>query len=768
MIWLFSQVFNGSLALIPSAPLAIVSLSLFVTLLMMPFQKLVDWIKAKNAQKKAAMKAVEDEITRCYDGEVRFLYLRTLYRQHGYNPLNNFVPLIIPLLQIPFFLAAYEFLSAQKIFLGLSFAGIHDLAMPDAMLMLGGAKFNLLPFLMLLVNLLNVEFTPADKPEDKRTLRLMGVAFFVILYMMPAALVLYWTINNLFQLAVTLLKSGTKEFSSQGPARPHKQDVGLACVAVLVYLVVQWINHPTRGSEAEFFYKVSFAAILILGLATLLLSDRSVRKTPRAIGWAHVFMLGALPVVHYAYGNLVFLDNRFLWQILIYLILPLCLVSIVAVKSVERWGKDKWVLALTAALVLSFGLTPLWLYYVKARIEDAFFYQLLLVLIVFFFLKVFIEKNPRLLTTIHTLLFIFTFGRFSVRYIKREISFLTVQKTIDLPEYLPKASRPNPPDVYFLIYDAYIDEEVSRHFGIDNRSQYQYLREQGFKIYDQKLSLERDSLSSVSATYMLGKKLRPKEQRMAMVGHNIADYWFKSMGYDIYYVADDYFFKDQKFGARSNVVVPSNSVNVLLEGILQGEFKFETITKGFDYERWKELKRSQIARSGKPKLLYAHSPYPKHTQNSGTCLPNEVELFKERLEKGNQEMREDIELILRQNPNSIIITAGDHGVYFTGDCTGMGAYSKDQISGEHILDRFGVHIAIRWPNQNPESYDNFVYLQGVLAAAISYVGQDRAPLLNEVKRDICLRGTCASAERPISDGPDKGKMLFEVLRPKVL
>lgn len=153
--------------------------------------------------------------------------------------------------------------------------------------------------------------------------------------------------------------------------------------------------------------------------------------------------------------------------------------------------------------------------------------------------------------------------------------------------------------------------------------------------------------------------------------------------------------------------------------------------------------------------------YPAHSQNSGSCLKDEVDLYKEKLIQANAEMRKDIQNILATNPNSIIITAGDHGAYLLGDCATMSNYDSSQIKGEHIVDRFGVHLAIRWPDQNGKSYEDIEYLQGVFHAVMAYMSQDKSILSHQPHGKVCVRGVCASNDKPIDEGPDAGKMLFK-------
>lgn len=770
-IWYIEFIFQLAFKLVASPGLSLIVLSLIVTLSLQPVQKLVDRFNARLKPKKDALRAVEEEIELVYSGQTRYMYLQTLYRQHGLHPILNLVTLALPLLQLPFFLAAYSHLAGLDLFNQTGFFAIKDLSRPDQLINFFGVKLNLLPILMLVVNFLNVELSQNEKKSS--ALYYMGLAFFIALYSMPSSLVLYWTMNNFFQLTVTLIR--TRDISplknrivmmtkDWGEFSYSSRTGFLTFLVVGLYFLVLSRLNPTAGSLMEVGAKYLGLGFCLFAMIHLFFWKRKSKKTTQSKDALvrTLFMMSTLPVVHYAYENIAYLNNRYILEILTYVLAPCLLVLLLVRKIQQRLLSSDTPIYVLSCLILSFLLNPLWLYFFQTQIEDGFVHHLVLIGIVILFVFTILRKHLKLFTTLVLVLFVFTSGRFGARYFKRQVSFLKANPNIVLPDFLPPRAMKKP-DVYFLIYDAYIEEKVSAHFGIDNRAQFQYLKQQGFKIYENKLSQWRYSMASDSALLNLGHPV--KETRRAMVGFNPVDRWFKNQGYQTVYYANDYFFQQEKEIAVGEIVVPNESVNFLLQGIKQGEFKFETIAKDFDYQKWKRLKKEIIsAKSDKPRFVFVHSSKPGHTQDSGTCLPNEVELFKERLALANQEMREDIELILSHSPDAIIITAGDHGVYFSGDCTSLRGYRPDQISAEHLLDRFGVHVGIRWPDDQFESYDDFAHLQGVFLSVIGYLGQSQLPLQHQNLSDICFKGVCFSHDKPLTDGMNKGEMIFDFLK----
>ena len=133
------------------------------------------------------------------------MILQTYYRQNNYSPTDSLKGSISLLLEIPFFIAAYQFLSHLTELQGVSFGPIADLASPDALICIGSVSINLLPFVMTGLNLISSAIFLKGFPlKSKIQLYGMALFFLVFLYNSPAGLVFYWTLNNLFSLVKTI------------------------------------------------------------------------------------------------------------------------------------------------------------------------------------------------------------------------------------------------------------------------------------------------------------------------------------------------------------------------------------------------------------------------------------------------------------------------------------------------------------------------------------------------------------------------------------
>ncbi|MDR1970396.1 MAG: YidC/Oxa1 family membrane protein insertase [Treponema sp.] len=187
--------------------IALFGVSLAVSVLTLPlyfraekWQDLERELQKRMAPKIKKIKAV-------FSGDEQYLILSTYYRQNHYHPVYALRSSFGLLIQIPFFIAAYAYLSHLEVLRGSPFLFIRDLGAPDALITLPGAHtLNLLPLVMTAVNCASGAVY-ARGLALKEKLRLYGTAavFLVLLYNSPAALVVYWTLNNLFSLAKNLV-----------------------------------------------------------------------------------------------------------------------------------------------------------------------------------------------------------------------------------------------------------------------------------------------------------------------------------------------------------------------------------------------------------------------------------------------------------------------------------------------------------------------------------------------------------------------------------
>lgn len=283
------------------------------------------------------------------------------------------------------------------------------------------------------------------------------------------------------------------------------------------------------------------------------------------------------------------------------------------------------------------------------------------------------------------------------------------------------------PNIYLLIYDAYVSNATMLSYGIDNQDQEQYLDDLGFKIYPQTYSIGCHSIGTMSRVLNASPNYYGNS-RKGVSGDGVVQNLLKGFGYDTYGIfTADFFFRGTTSYYDYSFPSYGSPANILIESIFTGEFRFDI---GFDVvpkEQFLEVKDNLFSSVDEiPRFIYMHTKEPGHSQNSGTCLPNETELYYERLKEANLEMNQDLQTILKKDPGAIIIVAGDHGPYLTKNCTYTSfSYNISEISRIDIQDRYGTFLAIKWPSQDYEQYDDIVVLQDVFPAIFAYLFQNQ-------------------------------------------
>lgn len=217
---LFEVIFVVADRFLKSPGLSIIVLSLIMNVLVLPLYRRADAMQEAARDTEARLHKGVAHIKKAFTGDERMMILQAYYRQNHYKPTDALRGSVSLLLEIPFFMAAYQFLSGLKSLEQVSFGPIADLSAPDGLLVLGGLTINLLPVLMTLINVISSAIYLKGFPtKTKVQLYAMAAFFLVFLYGSPSGLVFYWTLNNLFSLGKTIfykLKNPKKVLSILG------------------------------------------------------------------------------------------------------------------------------------------------------------------------------------------------------------------------------------------------------------------------------------------------------------------------------------------------------------------------------------------------------------------------------------------------------------------------------------------------------------------------------------------------------------------------
>jgi YidC/Oxa1 family membrane protein insertase len=187
--------------------LSVLGVSVAVSILTLPLYFIAEKHQRAEHIIQKKMKPETDNIKTVFTGDERFMRLSTYYRQNGYHPLYSLRTSISLIIQIPFFIAAYHFLSNLDIIKDISFGPIANLAKPDSLLSINNITINILPVIMTIINCISSAFyTKGFSNNEKIQLYGMSAIFLILLYNSPSGMVLYWTGNNLFSLIKNIIQ----------------------------------------------------------------------------------------------------------------------------------------------------------------------------------------------------------------------------------------------------------------------------------------------------------------------------------------------------------------------------------------------------------------------------------------------------------------------------------------------------------------------------------------------------------------------------------
>ncbi|MDR2477365.1 MAG: YidC/Oxa1 family membrane protein insertase [Treponema sp.] len=186
--------------------ISIMAISFFVSLLCLPLYTAAEKIQHGQREIEKKLKAKTGRIKAVFSGDEQYMMLAAYYRQNHYHPIYAVRSSLGLLIQIPFFIAAYHYISGLELIKGAPFLFIADLGRPDNLL--GG--LNVLPLAMTLINCSAAYvYTRNSFLKEKLQLMSMALLFLALLYNAPSGLVLYWTLNNVFSLIKNIYFAST-------------------------------------------------------------------------------------------------------------------------------------------------------------------------------------------------------------------------------------------------------------------------------------------------------------------------------------------------------------------------------------------------------------------------------------------------------------------------------------------------------------------------------------------------------------------------------
>jgi len=169
---------------------AIFILTLLIRIIFFPLS--ISSIRSMKKMQEIAPKI--EEIRKKYSNDPQRMHqeIVKLYKETGFNPFGGCLPILI---QIPIFFALYKVLIVTPDLALEGFLWIPSLAEKD--------PYYILPVIMGLTMVAQTWVTPSPNKQQNTLMYVMAAVFTFLFATFPSGLVLYWTLNNIFNLIQT-------------------------------------------------------------------------------------------------------------------------------------------------------------------------------------------------------------------------------------------------------------------------------------------------------------------------------------------------------------------------------------------------------------------------------------------------------------------------------------------------------------------------------------------------------------------------------------
>lgn len=256
---IYELIYSLVMRIVPIPGVSIIILSIFINTMLVPIYKLIDAIQKEQYEKEKELSFWIAHIKKYFNGDERFLMLKTYYRQNDYTPLSSLKGALPLMLEFPFFIGAFHFLTRLNQLDGVPFLFIRDLAKPDGLINVSGMSFNIMPVFMTIINLVSAGvYTDKKSIREKVTMYVIAIVFLIILYDSGSGLVLYWTMNNIFTLIknIVLKRSDSKDTNLSNENKNDNKGIVwgfiLCEIAMILLLGVVIPTGVIKASPLEF------------------------------------------------------------------------------------------------------------------------------------------------------------------------------------------------------------------------------------------------------------------------------------------------------------------------------------------------------------------------------------------------------------------------------------------------------------------------------------------------------------------------------------
>ncbi|MDR1952242.1 MAG: membrane protein insertase YidC [Elusimicrobiota bacterium] len=780
--------------------ISIIFLSIAVTGFLTPFYYLTGILEKREKNTRERLDPFIERINKIKDPQIRHKHMQKLYKSFKYSPIYSLRSLSSLLIQIPFFIAAYEMLKHFEGLRGISFLFIKDLGEPDKIL--GGV--NLLPVMMTLINFIAAIFMTwnagggsRETEKERKQSYIIAVFFLVLLYTSPAGLVLYWTFNNFINLIryfiiwnkensvceiVGAVGKKIKDFI-------NKDELSVFLLFCALYFSINLFSfgaYTRNNSNILIMLLIPFYLALLLKTARFIKENFSKNKSfiikisIVIICYIVSFAVYQYEKTHYLFAVLILLAAYQYKKIKFYPLKDYLKISMLSVtvmlfpsilyfksNAVYFVGNDIFFYFL--ALIFFAACLPLITYFLNQTslnkisifsvsfIISAMFLPLIresvgyagetsIDFVLFFLIVLFIiwlfDKYKKIIIIFFLCAALYAaFSGLKINSDSNERQSSNINPTTNIPKELIDMDMKDTPSIYLFMHDGFPPKELAQYLGLDYSQLDEIFSQNDFVVYD---VYSIGYYTNVSMTSVFDIKdhridevfIDEQRGRQIFAGDNFVNLLLRQKGYMTAVAGeDDPSAFDKNLFVYGLTSGKGEMQNQVLLGIMQG--RLNTMLLKYRREGSPAMQVAEFAKknAGKDKIFAWGSAGPDHSSLS-LDLSNELKVWSVKYYNAISDFRKEIDIMIKENPNAIIIFMSDHGPWMLGNPRNDYANVLDKdINSLYFRDKYGAEMAIRWPDKKRASkYDKEFYItQDLFPIVLAYLYDSKIPLKYKIK-----------------------------------
>lgn len=192
---------------------------IFTTLLLKIVTLPLTLSAAKSSKRMAKIQPRLKEINEKYADNPQKKQKATLelFKEAKVNPVGGCLPILITM---PFFIGFFAMLQTSSELRFAEWFWIKDLASPDTVAHLYGFPLNIMPLLMGISSIVQMQLMPTPSMDNAQAkmMKFMPILFVLFCYNFGSGLALYWTVSNIFTIGQQLIINRMPDHDPLAPA----------------------------------------------------------------------------------------------------------------------------------------------------------------------------------------------------------------------------------------------------------------------------------------------------------------------------------------------------------------------------------------------------------------------------------------------------------------------------------------------------------------------------------------------------------------------